>query len=62
MVMPFMQIKERFPYFHKGFSENELLYKWKSNLIFTAMQKRRFDARGSSQFWLADTLERFVDL
>ena len=33
--MPFAHNKEHFPNFQKRFSENELLKKWKSDLIFT---------------------------
>jgi hypothetical protein len=45
--------------FQKRFSENKYLIQSKSNLIFTKMQKRRFDAREALS--LAGTLERFVD-
>ena len=45
--------------FQKRFSETKYLEQSMSNLIFTNMQKRRFDAREA--LWLAGTLERFVD-
>jgi hypothetical protein len=59
MILIFNHNMKHLSDFQKRFSETNYLKQSKSNLIFTKMQKRRFDAREA--LWLAGTLERFVD-
>ena len=59
IILTFSHNMKHLSDFPKHFSENKYLIQSKSNLIFTKMQKRRFDAREALS--LAGTLERFVD-
>ena len=59
IILTFSHNMKHLSDFQKRFSENKYLIQSKSNLIFTKMQKRRFDAREALS--LAGTLERFVD-